>query len=114
MSQLKEQEYVYIADDEEDEEATQEYIEVEEEKPQVVVNRVNYDYYYQNTKECNKWISFVLCFFFGVLGAHKFYEGKIGMGFLYFFTAGLFGIGWLVDLVLILCKPDPYYVDKKN
>ena len=26
-------------------------------------------------------------------GAHKFYEGKIGMGVLYIFTGGLFGIG---------------------
>lgn len=61
-------------------------------------------------KEKNKWVSFLLCFFLGGIGAHKFYEGKIGMGILYIFTFGLFGIGALVDLIRILMKPNPYYV----
>ncbi|MBK4347135.1 TM2 domain-containing protein [Lacisediminihabitans changchengi] len=34
----------------------------------------------------------------GVLGAHKFYLGKGGMGVLYIFTVGIFGIGILIDL----------------
>ena len=58
----------------------------------------------------NKWVALLLCFFLGGLGAHKFYEGKVGMGILYLFTAGLFGIGWFVDLIVLLCKPNPYYV----
>ena len=58
----------------------------------------------------DKWLSFLLCFFAGFFGAHKFYEGRIGMGLLYLFTGGLFGIGWLVDCVVLLCKPNPYYV----
>lgn len=58
----------------------------------------------------NKWVAFLLCLFLGVIGAHKFYEGKIGMGILYLLTAGLFGIGALVDLIVLLCKPNPYYV----
>ena len=58
----------------------------------------------------NKWAAFLLCFFLGGLGAHKFYELKPGMGVLYILTLGLFGIGWLVDLIVILCKPNPYYV----
>lgn len=41
----------------------------------------------------------VLCILLGYFGAHKFYEKKIGMGVLYFFTLGLFGIGWIVDIV---------------
>lgn len=61
-------------------------------------------------KECNKWISFLLCLFLGGLGAHKFYEGKLGMGILYLFTLGLFGIGSLIDLIMILFSPNPYYV----
>lgn len=61
-------------------------------------------------KKCNKWVSLALCVFFGILGAHKFYEGKAGRGVLYLFTAGLFGIGVLIDFISILCKPNPYYV----
>ena len=58
----------------------------------------------------NKWVSVLLCLFLGAIGAHKFYEGKIGMGILYLFTVGLFGIGMLVDLIILLFKPNPYYV----
>lgn len=58
----------------------------------------------------DKWVAFFLCLLLGVIGAHKFYEGKTGMGVLYIFTGGLFGIGWIVDLISILLKPDPYYV----
>ena len=50
----------------------------------------------------NRWVAFLLCFFFGGLGFHKFYVGKVGAGILYFFTIGLFGIGWLLDLIFIL------------
>jgi len=38
---------------------------------------------------------------FGFLGAHRFYFGKPVTGTLYFFTLGLLGVGWLVDLFLI-------------
>lgn len=58
----------------------------------------------------NKWVAFCLCFFLGYFGAHKFYEGKGGTGILYIFTFGLFGIGWFVDCINLLCKPNPYYV----
>ena len=58
----------------------------------------------------NKWTAFVLCLLLGYFGAHKFYEGKVGMGVLYLFTLGLFGIGWFVDLIVLLTKPNPYYV----
>lgn len=51
----------------------------------------------------NRWLAFVLCFFLGEFGIHRFYVGKIGTGVLYLFTAGLFGIGWLVDLIMIAC-----------
>ena len=58
----------------------------------------------------NKWVAFLLCLFLGYLGAHKFYEGKAGMGILYLLTGGLFGIGWFIDCIFLLCKPNPYYV----
>lgn len=61
-------------------------------------------------KPKDKWVAFWLCLFLGVFGVHKFYEGKVGMGFLYLFTFGLFFIGWIVDLISILGKPNPYYV----
>lgn len=61
-------------------------------------------------KPKDKWVALLLCFFFGNIGLHRFYEGKFGTGILYFFTFGLFGIGWLVDLVRIACKPREYYV----
>ena len=42
-----------------------------------------------------------LLWIFGFLGAHRFYFGKPISGTLYFFTLGLFFIGWIVDLFLI-------------
>ena len=38
---------------------------------------------------------------FGFTGSHRFYFGKPVSGTLYFFTLGLLGIGWLIDLFLI-------------
>ena len=58
----------------------------------------------------NKWVAFWLCFLLGFFGAHKFYEGKIGTGIVYLFTGGLFCIGWIIDLIALLAKPNPYYI----
>lgn len=58
----------------------------------------------------NKWVAFFLCLFLGFFGVHKFYEGKIGMGILYIFTMGLLGIGWIIDIISLAMKPNPYYV----
>jgi TM2 domain-containing membrane protein YozV len=44
------------------------------------------------------WIAYILWFFFGFLGVHKFYLGKTGWGILYFFTGGILGVGLLIDL----------------
>ena len=38
---------------------------------------------------------------FGFIGSHRFYFGRPISGTIYFFTLGLFLIGWLVDLFLI-------------
>lgn len=56
----------------------------------------------------NKWIAFMLCLFGGYVGAHKFYEGKVALGLLYFFTCGLFTIGWIIDIFVLFGKPNPY------
>ena len=58
----------------------------------------------------NKWIALLLCIFIGYYGAHKFYEEKIGMGVLYLFTGGLFFAGWIIDIFVLLKKPNPYYI----
>lgn len=57
----------------------------------------------------NKWVSFFLCLFFGYLGIHKFYEGRILLGIVYLCTVGLFGIGIIFDLISLFFKPNPYY-----
>lgn len=49
-----------------------------------------------------RMVTFLLCFFAGGLGVHRFYVGKKGTGILYLFTNGLFGIGMLVDCIMIL------------
>lgn len=61
-------------------------------------------------KKIDKTVALVLCICLGYFGAHKFYEGKAGMGILYLLTFGLFGIGWIVDIITISLKPNPYYV----
>ncbi len=38
---------------------------------------------------------------FGFMGSHRFYFGRPVSGTIYFFTVGLFLIGWIVDLFLI-------------
>lgn len=56
----------------------------------------------ENISEKSKTTDLLLCIFLGTLGVHRFYEGKIGTGILWLCTLGLFGIGWIVDIVLIV------------
>jgi TM2 domain-containing membrane protein YozV len=42
-----------------------------------------------------------LLWVFGFIGAHRFYYGKQISGTIWFFTLGLFFIGWIIDLFLI-------------
>ena len=78
--------------------------------PQVVINNGPQPAVYHTGTPKDKWVAFVLAFILGFLGAHRFYEDKVGTGLLWLFTGGLFGIGWLVDWITILTKPNPYYV----
>ena len=48
-------------------------------------------------------ITLLLCIFLGYFGAHRFYTGHYLVGVIYFFTIGVFGIGWIADIVLTAC-----------
>jgi len=87
------------------------------EQPNVVINNTNTNSNVNSSTEAfirgrqrSKWVALLLCFFVGYLGVHKFYEGKVGLGILYLFTLGLFGIGVFVDFIVLLFKPNPYFV----
>ncbi len=53
-----------------------------------------------NSDTHSKTIGYLL-WIFGFTGAHRFYYGKPVTGAIWFFTAGLLGVGWLIDLFLI-------------
>ncbi|MCB1174460.1 MAG: TM2 domain-containing protein [Leptospiraceae bacterium] len=53
-----------------------------------------------NNNTHSKSIGYVL-WFFGFTGAHRFYYGKPISATIYFFTLGLFFVGWFIDLFLI-------------
>lgn len=55
-----------------------------------------------NKSNKSKTVTLILCVLLGYLGIHRFYAGKIKSGILYLCTAGLCGIGWIVDIVLIV------------
>jgi len=46
--------------------------------------------------------AFLLCFFLGCFGAHRFYVGKVGTGILQLVTLGALGIWALIDLIVIV------------
>jgi len=48
----------------------------------------------------SKTIGYIL-WIFGFTGAHRFYYGRPVTGTIWFFTLGLLGIGWIIDLFLI-------------
>lgn len=66
-------------------------------------------------------LELLLCVFFGWAGGHKFYKKKIFSGILYLLTFGLFGIGWIIDIILLISRlikkdtsKDFYEVAAKN
>jgi TM2 domain-containing membrane protein YozV len=50
----------------------------------------------------SRTVAFLLCAFFGAVGAHQFYVGRFGKGVLYMLTLGFLGFGCLADLVCII------------
>lgn len=84
-------------------------------QPQIIINNSNSNQNinlddHEDAKQINKWTAFLICWFFGWAGIHRFYEGKIATGVLWLCTFGLFGVGWFIDWLIILFKPNPYYV----
>lgn len=79
--------------------------------PSININNVNTNQNInQNTNATGRayypykktWVAALLCFFFGFFGVHRFYVGKVGTGLLWLFTAGLLGVGVLVDFIVII------------
>lgn len=57
----------------------------------------------ENCSPKSRLVALLLCVFLGSLGIHRFYVGKIGTGVIWLLTLGCFGVGWLVDIILIAC-----------
>ena len=56
--------------------------------------------------ESDKIIMILVCFFLGYLGIHRFLKKYWLSGIIYLCTAGIFGIGVILDLIfIILDKP---------
>lgn len=55
-----------------------------------------------DTKTINGIAYFLITWFLGWLGVHRFMRGQIGMGVLYIFTIGLFGIGVTIDWIMAI------------
>ena len=71
-------------------------------------------------RKCSEkdWMTMLLlCLLCGGIGVHRYYVGKIGTGILYTLTFGLFGIGYLVDLIKIatgkFTDKDGNYIQKQ-
>lgn len=54
-----------------------------------------------NSDESHSVLMGYLLWIFGFTGAHRFYFGKPVSGTIWFFTLGLLGVGWLIDVLLV-------------
>ena len=55
-----------------------------------------------NKSKDNVVVELILAIFLGWLGVHCFYKGNTTKGIIYLFTFGLFGIGWFIDIIILL------------
>ena len=70
-------------------------------KPQVVYAEPQVIYVPTRSTK-NRWVALLLCFLLGYVGAHRFYVGKTASGVVWLLTCGFFGIGAIVDFLMIL------------
>lgn len=49
-------------------------------------------------------VTLLLSIFLGVFGIHRFYAGKVGTGLIWLFTLGVFGFGYIADIVIITAQ----------
>lgn len=54
------------------------------------------------TSDRSRVVALLLAIFLGELGIHRFYVGKVWTGILYLCTVGLFGIGWIIDIISLI------------
>ena len=59
----------------------------------------------------NKVVAILITLFLGEFGIHRFLAGKIGTGIIWLCTGGLFGLGWLVDFIMVCTG---YFKTKKG
>ena len=55
-----------------------------------------------NVSPKSKVLTLILAIILGYFGIHRLYAGRYITGLVYMFTYGLFGFGWILDIILIL------------
>ena len=63
-------------------------------------------------KTKNKWVTIMLAFFLGGIGAHKIYEQKYFMFIVYLLLSwtGLSVFFAMIDILIVFCRPTEYTV----
>ena len=46
-------------------------------------------------------LAWIFLIFLGIFGIHRFYQGKIVTGLIYLLTGGIFGIGYIYDILCL-------------
>jgi TM2 domain-containing membrane protein YozV len=60
------------------------------------------------------WVAYLLWFFLGLLGVHRFYLGHIGVGIAQLLTVGGGGLWWIIDAFLIPSRVEQVNLKKRT